>query len=292
MLALRKSMDCFQSKHLRQPEANRTVRKSLNFVRRNNIRISIKNTGHDYFGRSSAANSLGIWIHHMKGMKYHKKFEPQYCKAQYENVGEINAAIAGGFGQGGGHGPLSPKYGLTVDQATEFDVASTDSQRWIVNECTDPDLFWAMQGDGGGNYAILTSYKFRLRTLLPSFIADTEGHHRVQGPPRHHQIISIQPGTLSSSGIAGYNFMLPDHMLYHDFLAAYVGIKIAENTFHTFPNFSEWHNLIEQPAITKNSPAGRGLSESGRFVPRSLFQTPLNIDKLSNAILTAMQICT
>jgi hypothetical protein len=108
------------------------ISKTLDFVREHGIRISIKNTGHDYFGRSNAANSLAIWTHNMKERKYHGLFRPKGCKTQYKNVGEIGAGVqaqeaweffeeldmmvtvgavgsvglAGGFGQGGGHGPL------------------------------------------------------------------------------------------------------------------------------------------------------------------------------------------
>ena len=53
------------------------ISRTLDFVRQRGIRISIKNTGHDYFGRSSAANSLGIWTHNMKDAKYHRTFQPQ-----------------------------------------------------------------------------------------------------------------------------------------------------------------------------------------------------------------------
>lgn len=37
------------------------VSKALMFAKRNNIRITIRNTGHDYNGKSSGAGSLGIW---------------------------------------------------------------------------------------------------------------------------------------------------------------------------------------------------------------------------------------
>jgi hypothetical protein len=53
------------------------IKKTLDFVRRHGIRLSIKNTGHDYFGRSNAANSLAIWTYNMKDTRYHKIFQPQ-----------------------------------------------------------------------------------------------------------------------------------------------------------------------------------------------------------------------
>lgn len=325
-------------------EAHETddISKTLDFVQQHGIRVSIKNTGHDYFGRSSAANSLGIWTHHLKDTKYHKSFQPQGCKTQYTNIGEVGAGvqaqeaweffepldmlvtvgavgsvgIAGGFGQGGGHGPLGPKYGLMVDQAVEFDVVTADGQKRTINECTDADLFWAMRGGGGGNYAVLTSYKFQLHPAVPLNVYSFQAHW-----PRPKDIIESKvlrdivsalasnQTTFSSNGIAGYNFLLPDHMVslhimpstntsairtitkqYHDFLAAYPGIKVTDNSYHTFTKFSDWHNFTEQPAIARNGPVGLGLSESGRFIPKSLFSSSSDVDKLTSAVLTAMQL--
>ena len=317
------------------------ISKTLDFVRQHGIRVSIKNTGHDYFGRSSAANSLGIWTHHMKDAKYHKTFQPRGCKTRYENIGEVGAGIqaqeaweffepldmlvtvgavgsvgiAGGFGQGGGHGPLCPTYGLMVDQAVEFDVVTADGQKRTINECTDPDLFWAMRGGGGGNYAVLTSYKFQLHPAVPLnvhfFYANWSKPTDITESKVLRDIISALASNqtlFSEHGIAGYNFILPDHMVslhlmpstdtsavktvtkqYHDFLAAYPDIHIHNNSYHTFSKFSEWHAFTEQPCIARNGPVGLGLSESGRFIPKSLFTTSQSIDKLTSAVLTAMQ---
>ncbi len=57
-----------------------------------------------------------------------------------------SVGIAGGFGLGGGHGPLAPTYGLMVDQAVEPDVVTTDGVFRTINQCNEPDLFWAMRG--------------------------------------------------------------------------------------------------------------------------------------------------
>ena len=42
-------------------------------ARKHNIRLIIKNTGHDYMGRSVAPGSLSLWTHHLKSITYHKK---------------------------------------------------------------------------------------------------------------------------------------------------------------------------------------------------------------------------
>jgi hypothetical protein len=320
------------------------ISKTLDLVRKHGIRVSIKNTGHDYFGRSNAANSLAIWTHNMKDTKYHKTFQPEGCKTRYDNIGEIGAGVqaqeaweffeplnmmvtvgavgsvgvAGGFGQGGGHGPLGPMYGLMVDQAVEFDVVTADGEERTINECSDPDLFWAMRGGGGGTYAVLTSYKFQLHVAVPINVYSLQAHFPmpegqldITESKVHRDIIgglaTNQP-LFAKSGIAGYNFMLPDHMVslqvmpfedpeaiksitsnWESLVTNYPGLNITENKYYSFGKFSDWHKFTERPEISRNGPVGLGLIEAGRFIPKDLFNSSEDIDQLVNAVVTAMQ---
>lgn len=320
------------------------IQKTLAFVRAHDIRLSIKNSGHDYFGRSSTANSLAIWTRKMKNAKYHKTFQPRGCEPTFKNVGEIGAGvsaqeaweffdthdmlvtvgatgsvgIAGGFGQGGGHGPLGPKYGLMVDNAIEFDVVTADGQARTINACSDPDLFYAMRGGGGGTFAVLTSYKFQLHPIVPlnvySFQASfpmPEGQLDITESAVHRDIIralALNQTLFASQGVAGYNFILPDHMVslqilpsvdteliktvtssWREFLTRYPDLNITENTYHTFSTFSEWYAFTQDPTIARNGPVGLGISEAGRFLPKRLFSKPEEIEKVVDAVVTAMQ---
>jgi FAD/FMN-containing dehydrogenase len=58
---------------------------------------------------------------------------------------EQSVGIAGGFAQGGGVGSFRTTYGLMADNAVEFEVVTADGEVRIINECNDPDLFWAMR---------------------------------------------------------------------------------------------------------------------------------------------------
>ncbi|KAK4076744.1 uncharacterized protein Triagg1_4347 [Trichoderma aggressivum f. europaeum] len=145
------------------------------FSKKHNIRVEIKNTGHDYFGRGASANSLAMRTNNMKNMTSEPVFKTDNCPpANKKNIGIIGAGvnaaqvigffskhgmsvttgacptvgIAGGFGLGGGHGPLAPTHGLMVDQAVEFGVVTTDGVFRTINQCNEPDLFWAMRGGG------------------------------------------------------------------------------------------------------------------------------------------------
>ncbi|KAI7780119.1 FAD-linked oxidoreductase [Diaporthe eres] len=57
-------------------------------------------------------------------------------------------ALGGGWGQDGGYGPLTARYGLGVDQRLEAMVFTPDGELRVANKITNPDLFWAVRGGG------------------------------------------------------------------------------------------------------------------------------------------------
>ena len=52
----------------------------------------------------------------------------------------------GGWISGGGHGPLTVKYGMGADQVVEMQVVTADGVLRTVNADCEPDLFWALRG--------------------------------------------------------------------------------------------------------------------------------------------------
>jgi FAD/FMN-containing dehydrogenase len=57
-----------------------------------------------------------------------------------------SVGYAGGFIQGGGHGPLSSLYGLAADDALEFEVITTTGKVLTASPSQNVDLFWALRG--------------------------------------------------------------------------------------------------------------------------------------------------
>jgi len=65
-----------------------------------------------------------------------------------------------GLTQGGGIGPFSRQYGLTLDRLLGAEIVTADGRRRWVDAGNEPDLFWAIRGGGGGNFGIVTSFTF------------------------------------------------------------------------------------------------------------------------------------
>ena len=68
-----------------------------------------------------------------------------------------------GLTLGGGLGILGRTHGLTSDQLVAAEVVLADGRVVDCDEHTQPDLFWALRGAGGGQLGVVT--RFVLRTV-------------------------------------------------------------------------------------------------------------------------------
>jgi FAD/FMN-containing dehydrogenase len=76
----------------------------------------------------------------------------------------------GGSTLGGGIGHLMRRFGLTIDSLVSRDLVTADGEFLVASAEEDPDLFWGLRG-GGGNFGIVTSFKYRLHSLGPTVLA-------------------------------------------------------------------------------------------------------------------------
>lgn len=152
----------------------------IKFAQDKNIRLTIKNTGHDYLGRSAGAGSLALWMHNLKHIIVLNYTNADYTgsavrlgagvesqevtealsKAGLRTVGGScpTVGLAGGWLQNGGHGPLMAAYGLGADSALEYEIVTADGKHLTVSPSNDhADLYWALSGGGSGNYAVVLS---------------------------------------------------------------------------------------------------------------------------------------
>jgi len=158
----------------------------VDFARENNVRLVVKGTGHDYYGRSTGPReSLLIWTHHMRGITVHDSFVPvgapagtkpvpavtttagnrwleAYTAASAKGLyiqggGCTSVGACGGFALGGGFGSFSKRFGSGAAGVLELTVVLADGSVITVNEYRYPDLFWALRGGGGGTFGVVTS---------------------------------------------------------------------------------------------------------------------------------------
>ncbi|KAL3464810.1 hypothetical protein BJX64DRAFT_297928 [Aspergillus heterothallicus] len=159
------------------------VQKTLVFAMANNLRLVVKNTGHDYTGRSSGPDSLGLWTHHIQPpIQLQERFIPEGCarpsgdvitfgggqqfagiykfahEHNYRVVGGSSSTVgaAGGWITGGGHSILSNELGLGVDNVQELKAVLPNGTYVTANRCQNQDIFFALRGGGGGTFGVIT----------------------------------------------------------------------------------------------------------------------------------------
>ncbi|OBZ77659.1 6-hydroxy-D-nicotine oxidase [Grifola frondosa] len=167
------------------------VQAALHFSRRTGVRLSVKNKGHDYKGRSSGKNTLSLWVNNLNSISHDIAFQPEGCSTTYDAItigggarlqdvyefaDSINRTFIGGYHQtigtgggwflGGGHSILSPVYGLGVDRVVQVKVVTPDGVYRVANECQNSDLFWALRGGGGSAFGVVMESTHRLEPQL------------------------------------------------------------------------------------------------------------------------------
>ncbi|KAJ5716175.1 FAD binding domain protein [Penicillium malachiteum] len=164
------------------------VLKTLYFVKEHNIRVIIRNTGHDYLGKSTAPGAVALWMHHLKDTQYLDYTSPYYngsalrLGAGVQGFEAMRAAhahnkviltgncesvgVAGGYTQGGGHGQLASQFGLAADQVLEWEIVTAAGDLLTASPTENADLFWALSGGGGGTFAVVLSVTVRVHSEM------------------------------------------------------------------------------------------------------------------------------
>src|ERR1700734_1311936 len=177
---------------------------AVNFARTNNLRLVVKGGGHSYQGTSNAADSLLIWTRHMNAITTHDAFVGAGCEGRAEPQPAVSiepgaiwghayneVAVKGGryvqgggcltvgvagLVLGGGFGSFSKAYGTAGASLIEAEAGTADGEVRIANACSNPDLFWALKG-GGGGFGVVTRVTLRTHPLPDFFGSVTAAIH-------------------------------------------------------------------------------------------------------------------
>ncbi|KAH7921689.1 FAD-binding domain-containing protein [Leucogyrophana mollusca] len=249
------------------------IQAAVQFAVKYDVRLVVKNTGHDYLGRSAARGAFVVWTHNMKNITYNASFVPQgapshetynaitlgagvqwheaYAAANAQGrimVGGASAGgsvgAAGGWVLGGGHSALSPTYGLGVDNVVEMTVVLSTGEYLTVNSHQHPDLFWAMRGGGGGTYGILTSVTYRTYPSLPvqAALFSANATNPTVMNTLMTELMRIHPA-LSDAGWSGYG-SASNSSLFFAYMKPNGTVAQLNESFHSFVVFAQ--NLTSQ----------------------------------------------
>jgi FAD/FMN-containing dehydrogenase len=142
------------------------------FARRTGLPLAIRCGGHSVAGRSTSEGVV-IDVTPMRSVTIKDGLAIVGAGARlgelYEALFAHGATLPAGCGPsvgiagltlGGGIGVLGRRYGLTCDRLRGARVVMADGSVVECDEHSEPDLFWALRGAGGGNFGVVTSFVF------------------------------------------------------------------------------------------------------------------------------------
>ncbi|KAE8378012.1 hypothetical protein BDV26DRAFT_292614 [Aspergillus bertholletiae] len=217
------------------------IQSAVRFAAQYNIKVTIRNTGHSFMGRSSAPNSLQINVHNLDEIEIQDSFVPQvpgsidspsgipavtlgagvqmhsaYTALNAKGItipggSSSTVGVVGGFLQGGGHGILGYKAGMASDNALQFTVVTANGSIVTANAYQNQDLFWALRGGGGGTWGVVVNATIRTYPDYPVTVAIIQ--YNTTSPGRrfwagveacHRHVVGI-----NEQGATGYYYITP-----------------------------------------------------------------------------------
>ena len=158
---------------------------ALAFARRAGLEVSVRGGGHNVAGRAVTDGGVMISLADMNDITV----DPERATVTAQGGAtwaELNAAAGrqglavtggavsttgiAGLTLGGGLGWLMAKHGLAADNLLAVELVTAAGEVLDVDAASHPDLFWALRG-GGGNFGVVTSFRFALHPLGPTVMA-------------------------------------------------------------------------------------------------------------------------
>ncbi|KAG9120562.1 hypothetical protein FRC07_003898, partial [Ceratobasidium sp. 392] len=257
------------------------ISKAVKFAAKHKIKLVVKNTGHDYLGRASGKGSLSIWMRQLKGINFTDSFVADGCKKEsgvpsiklgaaeqwrdvYKAADEHNVTVAGGASnrvgaaggwlQGGGHGPLGSLYGMGVENVLQFTVVKANGEVVKANACQNKDLFWALRGGGPGTYGIVLDVAYRTHPPLASIVGLAFSAN-VTSSQRLTELTDVFFRSLpriTDQGVRGYAFWLAP--VSFAFIAIHPNSPNVASTNETLQPLYDWvSNNTDTQVVTAGS---------------------------------------
>lgn len=161
------------------------VAQAVKFARKHTLLVSIRGGGHNIAGNAICDDGLMIDLSLMKSVKVDTNtrratVEPGCTLADFDAAAQVHGLATplginsttgvAGLTLGGGFGWLSRKFGMTVDNLLSVEMVTPDGAHVHASETENPDLFWGLRG-GGGNFGVVTSFKYKLHPVGPNVLS-------------------------------------------------------------------------------------------------------------------------
>jgi FAD/FMN-containing dehydrogenase len=163
---------------------------AVGFARAQGLPVAIRGGAHNISGRSTCDDGIVVDFCDMKkitvdpvaktavaepGLRWQDFDRETQAHGLATTGGTVGDTGIAGLTLGGGFGWLEGKFGMTVDNLLGAEVVLSNGRRVEASEGENADLFWALRG-GGGNFGIVTSFRYRLHEVGPMIVGGLVMH--------------------------------------------------------------------------------------------------------------------
>ncbi len=158
------------------PTSSADVQKAMTFAAANNLKVAPRGGGHSYVGASTANGTMVLDLRQLPGdvnydagtglvtvtpaTSLYAMHQVLAAAGRGIPTGTCPSVGAAGHALGGGLGAHSRHAGLMSDALRSATVVLPSGQAVTASANSQPDLFWALRGGGGGNFGVTTSLTF------------------------------------------------------------------------------------------------------------------------------------
>jgi FAD/FMN-containing dehydrogenase len=158
---------------------------AVKFARAHDLLVAVRGGGHSVAGHGTCDGGLIIDLSLMQAVEIDPQRRVALVQGGAKWGGFDRAAQAhglavtggimsetgvGGLTLGGGIGWLMRKHGLTADNLLGAELVTAQGCVLRTSSQENPELFWGLQR-GGGNFGIVTQFRFRLHPVGPIVLA-------------------------------------------------------------------------------------------------------------------------
>ena len=156
----------------------------VEWVRDNDLAFAVRCGGHSYEGFSQSADvvidvrglsdiavdqTAGV-VTVGAGVSLYQIYQALAAEGLALQAGSCPTVGISGHLTGGGHGLLARSHGLTCDSLQEVTIIDSQARTLQASAASEPDLFWACRGGGGGSFGIATQFRIGVFPLASAIV--------------------------------------------------------------------------------------------------------------------------